>query len=135
MMRFKILLFLSLLIYIFSGSFISTFLSDNDLYSKKIQKEILTNVKEIEVFDEKSLEDINVTQKKVKAWLIIINYQEESQKSILSKLNNSGYSIKHNAKEMYYLLGPFVNSSHVKEESKKLKNIHGVKNKIVDFIF
>jgi hypothetical protein len=36
---------------------------------------------------------------------------------------------------MYYSLGPFVNSSHAKEESKKLKDIHGIKNKIVDFVF
>ena len=135
MMRFKILLFLALLMYIFTGSFISTFFSENDTSSNEIQKEIIINKKEIEVFEEKSLEDINVTQKKVKAWLIIINYQEESQKNIISKLNNTGYSIKHNAKQMYYSLGPFVNSSHAQEESKKLKDIHGIKNKIVDFVF
>ena len=134
-MQYKILLFLGLLLYIFSGSFISTFLSDNDSSSKEIQKEILINQKEIDVVEETSLEDIYVTQKKVKAWLIIISYEKESQKSIISKLNNTGYSIKHNAKQMYYSLGPFVNSSHAKEESKKLKDIHGIKNKIVDFVF
>ena len=75
MMQFKILLFFGLLIYIFSDSFVSTFSSDNDTYSKEIQKEILINQKEIDVFEEKSLEDINVTQKKIKAWLIIINYK------------------------------------------------------------
>ena len=63
-MQYKILLFLGLLLYIFSGSFISTFLSDNDLSSKEIQKEILINQKEIDVFEETSLEDIYVTQKK-----------------------------------------------------------------------
>ena len=135
MMQFKILLFFGLLIYIFSDSFVTTFISDNDTYSKEIQKEILINQKEIDVFEEKSLEDINVTQKKIKAWLIIISYQEESKKNIISKLNNTGYSIKHNAKQMYYSFGPFVNSSHAKEESKKLKDIHGIKNKIVDFVF
>ena len=135
MMQFKILLFFGLLIYIFSDSFVGTFSSDNDTYSKEIQKEILINQKEIDVFEEKSLEDINVTQKKIKAWLIIISYKEESKKSIISKLNNTGYSIKHNAKKMYYSMGPFVNSSHAKEESKKLKDIHGIKNKIVDFVF
>ena len=88
-MQFKILLFFGLLIYIFSDSFVSTFLSDNDTYSKEIQKEILINQKEIDVFEEKSLEDINVTQKKIKAWLIIIIYKEESKKSIISKLNNT----------------------------------------------
>jgi hypothetical protein len=36
---------------------------------------------------------------------------------------------------MYYSLGPFVSSSHAKEESKKLKDIHGIKNTIVDFVF
>jgi hypothetical protein len=134
-MQYKILLFLGLLLYIFSGSFISTFLSDNDSSSKEIQKEILINQKEIDVFEETSLEDIYVTQKKVKAWLIIISYEKESQKSIISKLNNTGHSMKHNASKMYYSLGPFVSSSHAKEESKKLKDIHGIKNTIVDFVF
>ena len=67
MMQFKILLFFGLLIYIFSDSFVSTFLSNNDTYSKEIQKEILINQKEIDVFEEKSLEDINVTQKKIQS--------------------------------------------------------------------
>ena len=105
------------------------------IYSKEILKEIIIDKKEIDVFENKSLEDINVTQKKVKAWIIIIGYEKESQKKIISKLNNSGYSTKHNAKKMYYSLGPFVDSSHAKEESKKLKNIHGINNKIIDFIF
>ena len=46
MMQFKILLFFGLLIYIFSDSFVSTFLSNNDTYSKEIQKEILINKKD-----------------------------------------------------------------------------------------
>ena len=61
MMQFKILLFFGLLIYIFSDSFVSTFSSDNDTYSKEIQKEILINQKEIDVFEEKSLEEIPIS--------------------------------------------------------------------------
>jgi hypothetical protein len=133
-MRFKIILFFALSIYIFSGSLIDIFKSD-DTYSREIQKEIIINKTDINVFERKSLDDINVTQKKVKAWIIIINYEKDSEKKIITKLKKSGYSAKHNPKKMFYTLGPFVNSSHAMEESMRLKNIHGINNKIIDFIF
>ena len=116
------------------------------LYTPKvirIKKEILY------AFCKKGLEDrftnirlkrseknnINVTEKRIKIWKIIITYNEGNHNNIKSKIITSGYKAKHNDKKMYYSLGPFSDISHAKEESNKLKNLHGLKNKIIDLSF
>ena len=53
--------------YIFSG-YIQDIISPSDYeYTKNIQQEILINDKEINVFEKKSIDEITVTEKKVKA--------------------------------------------------------------------
>ena len=63
-MRFRITLFIFLIIYIFSGVFLGYFQSTDDSISfKDIQEQILIDENELNVFDKKSLENINVTEK------------------------------------------------------------------------
>ena len=83
----------------------------------------------------KSLDDINVTEKRVKAWLILINYNESNEVGIKSILDKSGYKTNHNEKKMYFSLGPFADISHANNEAKKLKKIYSIDSKVVDFIF
>tara|TARA_X000001036_G_scaffold83027_1_gene75020 strand:+ start:322 stop:729 length:408 start_codon:yes stop_codon:yes gene_type:complete len=135
-MRFRITLFIFLIIYIFSGVFLGYFQSTDDSISfKDIQEQILIDENELNVFDKKSLEDINVTEKRVKAWLILINYNESNELSIKSILDKSGYKTNHNKNKMYFSLGPFADVSHANNEAKKLKKIYSIDSKVIDFLF
>ena len=135
-MRFRITLFIFLIIYIFSGVFLGYFQSTDDSISfKDIQEQILIDENELNVFDKKSLEDINVTEKRVKAWLILINYNESNELNIKSILDKSGYKTNHNKNKMYFSLGPFADVSHANNEAKKLKKIYSIDSKVIDFLF
>ena len=135
-MRFRITLFIFLIIYIFSGVFWGYFQSTDDSISfKDIQEQILIDENELNVFDKKSLEDINVTEKRVKAWLILINYNESNELNIKSILDKSGYKTNHNKNKMYFSLGPFADVSHANNEAKKLKKIYSIDSKVIDFLF
>tara|TARA_B100001059_G_C17800799_1_gene566048 strand:- start:24 stop:431 length:408 start_codon:yes stop_codon:yes gene_type:complete len=135
-MRFRITLFIFLIIYIFSGVFLGYFQSTDDSISfKDIQEKILIDENELNVFDKKSVEDINVTEKRVKAWLILINYNESNELSIKSILDKSGYKTNHNKNKMYFSLGPFADVSHANNEAKKLKKIYSIDSKVIDFLF
>ena len=134
-MRFKIILFISLLIYIFSGVFLDYFKSPNSISFKDIQEQIILDENELNVFQQKSLDDINVTEKRVKAWLVLINYNESNQLSIKSTLDKSGYKTNHNKNKMYFSLGPFADITHANNEAKKLKKIYSIDSKVIDFIF
>ncbi len=133
-MRFRIILFIFLITYIFSGTFLDYFKSTNTLTFKDIQEQIIFDENELNVFKKKSLDDINVTEKRVKAWLILINYNESNKISIKSVLDKSGYKTNHNQKKMYFSLGPFAEISHANNESKKLKKIYSIDSKDIDFI-
>ena len=87
------------------------------------------------VFKKKSLADINVTEKRVKAWLVLINYNENNQLSIKSTLDRSGYKTNHNKNKMYFSLGPFTDISHAKNEAEKLKKRYSIDSKVIDFVF
>tara|TARA_A100001011_G_scaffold138231_1_gene145918 strand:- start:2300 stop:2704 length:405 start_codon:yes stop_codon:yes gene_type:complete len=134
-MRFRIILFIFLITYIFSGTFLDYFKSTNILTFKDIQEQIIFDENELNVFEKKSLDDINVTEKRVKAWLILINYNESNKISIKSVLDKSGYKTNHNQKKMYFSLGPFAEISHANNEAKKLKKIYSIDSKVIDFIF
>ena len=135
-MRFRITLFIFLIIYIFSGVFLGYFQSTDDSISfKDIQEQILIDENELNVFDKKSLENINVTEKRVKAWLILINYNESNKLSIKSILDKSGYKTNHNKNKMYFSLGPFTDITHANNEARKLKKIYSIDSKVIDFIF
>ena len=108
--------------------------SDHD-YMKNIQEEIYIDNKEVDVFDKKSLDEISITDKKVKAWIVQIYYNDNNQDMVKNILTKNGYNLKHNKKKSFFLIGPFAEMSHAKEESKKLKNVLGLDSKISSFIF
>ena len=134
-MQFRLVVFAILLFYIFSGVVLEYFQSNNSLTFKNIQEQIIFDENELNVFEKKSLDDINVTEKRVKAWIVIINYNDDNEKTIKSALEKSGYKTRHNAKKMFYSLGPFADISHANNEVKKLKKIHSISSKVVDFVF
>ena len=134
-MQFRIILFIFLLTYIFSSVFLGYFQSTDSISFKDIQEQIILDENELNVFEKKSLNDISVTEKRVKAWIILINYNESNESSIKSTLDKSGYKTNHNEKKMYFSLGPFADISHAKNEAKKLKKIYSIDSKVVDFIF
>ena len=134
-MRFRLTLFIFLITYIFSGVLLDYFQSTESISFKDIQEQIILDENELNVFEKKSLDDINVTEKRVKAWLILINYNESNEFSIKSILDKSGYKTNHNEKKMYFSLGPFADISHANNEAKKLKKIYSIDSKVVDFIF
>ena len=134
-MQFRIILFIFLITYIFSGTFLDYYKPTNTLTFKDIQEQIIFDENELNVFKKKSLDDINVTEKRVKAWLVLINYNESNEVSIKSILDKSGYKTNHNEKKMYFSLGPFADISHANNEAKKLKKIYSIDSKVIDFIF
>ena len=134
-MRFRLTIFIFLTTYIFSGVFLGFFQSTDSISFKDIQEQIILDENELNVFEKKSLDDINVTEKRVKAWLVLINYNESNEVSIKSILDKSGYKTNHNEKKMYFSLGPFADISHANNEAKKLKKIYSIDSKVVNFIF
>ena len=134
-MRFRLTLFIFLITYIFSGVLFDYFQSTESISFKDIQEQIILDENELNVFEKKSLDDINVTEKRVKAWLVLINYNESNEVSIKSILDKSGYKTNHNEKKMYFSLGPFADISHANNEAKKLKKIYSIDSKVIDFIF
>ena len=134
-MQFRIILFIFLLTYIFSSVFLGYFQSTDSISFKDIQEQIILDENELNVFEKKSLNDISVTEKRVKAWIVLINYNESNEASIKSTLDKSGYKTNHNEKKMYFSLGPFADISHANNEAKKLKKIYSIDSKVVDFIF
>ena len=134
-MQFRFIAFLLLLFYIFSGVVLKYFQSNDSVSFKDIQQQIIIDENELNVFEKKPLDDINVTQKRVKAWIVMINYNETNEKIIKSTLEKSGYKTRHDATKMLFSLGPFSDISHANNEVKKLKKIHSIDSKVVDFVF
>ena len=134
-MQFRLIAFLLLLSYIFSGVILEYFQSNDSVSFKDIQEQIIINENELNVFEKESLDDINVTEKRVKAWIVIIKYNETNEKIITSALEKSGYKTRHDATKMLFSLGPFADVSHANNEVKKLKKIYSIDSEVVDFVF
>ena len=134
-MFYRILFILILFIYIFSSYFKEIINNTDHDYMKNIQEEIYIDNKEVDVFDKKSLDEITITDKKVKAWIVQIYYNDNNQDMVKNILIKNGYNLKHNKKKSFFSIGPFAEMSHAKEESKKLKNVLGLDSKISSFIF
>ena len=81
-MQFRLVVFAILLFYIFSGVVLEYFQSNDSLSFKDIQEQIIIDENELNVFEKKSLDDINITEKRVKAWIVIINYNDDNEKTI-----------------------------------------------------
>jgi hypothetical protein len=134
-MQFRLIVFLLLLFYIFTGVILEYFQSNDSISFKDIQEQIIIDENKLNVFEKKSLDDINVTEKRVKAWIVVIKYNKTNEKIIKSSLEKSGYKTRHDATKMFFSLGPFADVSHANNEVKKLKKIHGIDSKVIDFVF
>ena len=134
-MQYKFVIAFVLIIYIFSGYITEDIKNPIENYSKNLQEEIYIDESEIKVFETDPVDNITVTENKVEAWIIEIEYNEENIDNIKSLLLNSGYKLAINKSKMIYSIGPFADISHAKEESIKLTKILGIDNKISSFIF
>ena len=134
-MPYKVIIILILFSYIFTDSFINFFIENDSKYNISSQEEIYINKNEVDVFNRKSLDDITITDKKVKAWLITVEYNKENYNKTRDKLLNSGYSFENNKNKKYFVIGPFTNLSQAREESTKMKKIYNIENTISSFVF
>ena len=90
---------------------------------------------EIKVFETNPIDNISVTENKVEAWIIEVEYNEKNIDNIKNSLLRSGYKLEINKSKMIYTIGPFADISHAKEESTKLTKVLGIDNKISSFVF
>ena len=134
-MQYKIFLVLILIVYVFSGYIYDSTNNTTNDRPMSFQKEIYVDESEIRVFKRQSVKDISVIEKKVKAWIIEIKYNDSNLENIRNKLIENGYKLNNNKVKMIISIGPFTAISHAKEESRKLNNILGIDNKISSFIF
>ena len=134
-MQYKIFLVLILMVYVFSGYIYDSTNNTTNDRPMRFQKEIYVDESEIRVFKRQSVKDISVTEKKVKAWIIEIKYNDSNWENIRNKLIANGYKLNNNKVKMIITLGPFTAISHAKKESRKLNKILGIDNKVSSFIF
>ncbi|MEC7676992.1 MAG: hypothetical protein VYE09_00980 [Pseudomonadota bacterium] len=134
-MQYKFVIVFLLIIYIFSGYITEDIKTPIENYSKTLQEEIYIDESEIKVFETDPVDSISVTENKVEAWIIEIEYNEQNVDEIKNLLLKNGYKLAINKSKMIYTIGPFANISHAKEESSKLTKVLGVDNKISSFIF
>ena len=134
-MQYKLVIIFLLIIYIFSGFITEDVKNPIENYSKNLQEEIYIDESEIKVFETESVDNISVTENKVEAWIIEIEYNEKNIDSIKNLLLKSGYKLAINKSKMIYTVGPFADISHAKEESSKLTKVLGIDNKISSFVF
>ena len=73
--------------------------------------------------------------KKIKAWIIQIKYNEDNIILIEDTLRKNRYKLKKHKSKMVISIGPYADISQAKEESNKLKKVLGIDNKITSFIF
>ena len=134
-MQYKFVIIFLLVIFIFSGYITEDNKHPIENYSKNLQEEIYIDESEIKVFETDPVDNITVTENKVEAWIIEIKYNEENIDNIKSLLLKSGYKLAINESKMIYIIGPFADISHAREESSKLTKVLGLKNKISNFVF
>ena len=134
-MQYKFVIFFLLIIYIFSGYITEDISNPIENYSKNLQEEIYIDESEIKVFETEPVDNISVTENKVEAWVIEIEYNEKNIEDIKNLLLKSGYKLVINKSKMIYTIGPFADISHAKEESNKLNKVLGIDNKISSFVF
>ncbi len=134
-MQYKFAIVFLLIIYIFSGYIAEDIKNPIENYSKNLQEEIYIDESEIKVFETNPVDNISVTENKIEAWIIEIEYNEKNIDNIKNSLLRSGYKLAINKSRMIYTIGPFADISHAKEESSKLTKVLGIDNKISSFVF
>jgi len=134
-MQYKILFIIILSIYIFSDYFNELINRTDNKYTMQTQEEIYIDDDVISVFEKKSIDDMTITDKKIKAWIIQIKYNEDNVILIEDILRKNRYKLKRHKSKMILSVGPYADISQAKEESNKLKKVLGIDNKITSFIF
>lgn len=134
-MRYKLIIILILSVYIFSDYLTELVNNPDNAYSMHTQEEIYIEDDVMEVFKKKSIDDVTITDKKIKAWIIQIKYSKDNVNLIEDTLKKNRYKLKKNKSKMILSIGPYADISQAKEESKKLKKVLGIDNKISSFIF
>ena len=134
-MQYRFAIAFVLIIYIFSGYITEDIKNPIENYSKNLQEEIYIDENEIKVFETDPVDNISVTENKVEAWIIEIEYNEKNIEDIKNLLLKSGYKLVINKSKMIYTIGPFADIFHAKEESSKLTKVLGIENKISSFVF
>ena len=134
-MQYRFAIAFVLIIYIFSGYITEDIKNPIENYSKNLQEEIYIDESELRVFETDSVDKITVTENKVEAWVIQIKYDEKNIDNLKKLLLKNGYKLRINESKMIYILGPFADISHAKEESSKLNKILGSDNEISSFVF
>ena len=134
-MQYRFAIAFVLIIYIFSGYITEDIKNPIENYSKNLQEEIYIDESEIKVFETDPVDNITVTENKVEAWIIEIEYNEKNIDNIKNLLLKSGYKLAINKSQKIYTIGPFADISHAKKESSKLAKVLGIDNKISSFIF
>ena len=92
-MQYKFVIVFLLIIYIFSGFITEDIKNPIENYSKNLQEEIYIDESEIKVFETDPVDDISVTENKVEAWIIEIEYNEKNINDIKNLLLKSGYKL------------------------------------------
>ena len=77
-MQYKFVIAFVLIIYIFSGYLTEDIKDPIESYSKNLQEEIYIDESEIKVFETDPVDNISVTENKVEAWVIEIEYNEKN---------------------------------------------------------
>ena len=134
-MQYKFVIVFLLIMYIFSSYITEDIKDPIENYSKNLQEEIYIDESEIKVFETNPIDNISVTENKVEAWIIEIEYNEKNIDDIKNLLLKNGYKLSINKPKMIYTIGPFADISHAKEESSKLNKVLGIDNKISSFVF
>ena len=134
-MQYRFVIVFILILYIFSGYINEDIKNPIENYSKNLQEEIYIDESEIKVFETNPVDNISVTENKIEAWIIEIEYNEKNIDNIKNSLLRSGYKLAINKSRMIYTIGPFADISHAKEESSKLTKVLGIDNKISSFVF
>ena len=134
-MQYRFAIAFVLIIYIFSGYITEDIKNPIENFSKNLQEEIYIDECEIKVFETNPVDNISVTENKIEAWIIEIEYNEKNIDNIKNSLLRSGYKLAINKSRMIYTIGPFADISHAKEESSKLTKVLGIDNKISSFVF
>ena len=73
-MQYKFAIVFLLIIYIFSGYIAEDIKNPIENYSKNLQEEIYIDESEIKVFETNPVDNISVTENKIEAWIIEIEY-------------------------------------------------------------
>ena len=134
-MPYKVIIIIILFLYIFANTLTDFFIKNHSENNISYQEQIYINKDEVDVFNRKSIEDITITDKKVKAWLITVKYNKENYNKTRDKLLNSGYSFENNKNKKYFVIGPFADLSQAREESIKMKKMYNIENTISSFVF